>query len=55
VLRFELSLDDFNDVITPGLIDRLQQRFLPFARFSPLASFGKAGTRDAETTRRGRP
>jgi len=31
-LRFELSLDDFADVITPGLIERLQGRFLPFAR-----------------------
>jgi len=31
-LRFELSLDDFVDVITPGLIERLQGRFLPFAR-----------------------
>jgi hypothetical protein len=31
-LRFELSLDDFADVITPGLIERLQNRFLPFAK-----------------------
>jgi hypothetical protein len=31
-LRFELSLDDFTDVITPGLIERLQNRFLPFAK-----------------------
>jgi hypothetical protein len=31
-LRFELSLDDFTDVITPGLIERLQSRFLPFAK-----------------------
>jgi hypothetical protein len=31
-LRFELGLDDFSDVITPGLIDRLQKRFLPFAK-----------------------
>jgi hypothetical protein len=31
-LRFELSLDDFADVITPGLIERLQSRFLPFAK-----------------------
>jgi hypothetical protein len=31
-LRFELSLDDFADVITPGLIERLQRRFLPFAK-----------------------
>ena len=31
-IRLELSLDDFADVVTPGLIDRLQTRFLPFAR-----------------------
>jgi hypothetical protein len=31
-IRLELGLDDFADVITPGLIDRLQNRFLPFAR-----------------------
>ena len=31
-LRFELGLDDFSDVITPGLIERLQSRFLPFAK-----------------------
>ena len=30
-IRLELGLDDFADVITPGLIDRLQNRFLPFA------------------------
>ena len=30
-LRFELVLDDFSDVITPGLIERLRKRFLPFA------------------------
>jgi hypothetical protein len=31
-LRFELGLDDFSDVITPGLIERLQSRFLPFSK-----------------------
>lgn len=31
-LRFELGLDDFMDVITPGLVKRLQNRFLPFAK-----------------------
>lgn len=31
-LRLELGLDDFSDVITPGLIERLRSRFLPFAR-----------------------
>jgi hypothetical protein len=30
-LRLELTLDDFSDVITPGLVDRLQRRFLPFS------------------------
>ncbi len=55
VLRFELSLDDFSDVITPGLVDRLQQRFLPFARFSPLASFSKTAAKtDAKEVRRSR-
>jgi hypothetical protein len=31
-IRLEFSLDDFTDEITPGLIERLQNRFLPFAR-----------------------
>ena len=31
-IRFELTLDDFEDEISPGLVDRLQSRFLPFAR-----------------------
>lgn len=31
-LRLELGLDDFADVITPGLIERLRNRFLPFAK-----------------------
>jgi hypothetical protein len=30
-IRVELTLDDFEDRITPGLLDRLQSRFLPFA------------------------
>ena len=55
VLRFELSLDDFSDVITPGLVDRLQQRFLPFARFSPVSSFTKAAAKGARGTQRERP
>ena len=33
-IRVELSLEDFEDEITPGLIDRLWSRFLPFARRS---------------------
>jgi len=36
-IRLELTLDDFEDVITPGLVDRMQERFLPFAR--PLADW----------------
>ena len=52
VLRFELSLDDFSDVITPGLVDRLQRRFLPFASFSPFASFTGMGARGTRRTRR---
>ncbi|MAG29708.1 MAG: hypothetical protein CL908_02300 [Deltaproteobacteria bacterium] len=31
-LRLQMSLDDFEDEITPGLVTRMQQRFLPFAR-----------------------
>ncbi len=31
VIRLELSLDDFQDVITPGLVERLTARFLPFS------------------------
>ncbi len=31
-IRIELTLDDFEDEITPGLVDRLQTRFLPFAQ-----------------------
>ena len=32
-LQLEMSLDDFEEEISPGLVDRMQQRFLPFARF----------------------
>lgn len=28
----ELGLDDFEETITPGLVDRIRRRFLPFAR-----------------------
>ena len=31
-VRLRLSLDDFEDVITPGLVERLRGRFLPFAK-----------------------
>lgn len=41
VLRFELSLDDFSDIITPGLVDRLRQRFLPFSNFVPYTPFAR--------------
>jgi hypothetical protein len=30
-LCLELTLDDFSDVITPGLVDRLKRRFLPLS------------------------
>jgi hypothetical protein len=35
-LSFELTLDDFDEEITPGLIGRLQSRFLPFADWAAL-------------------
>lgn len=31
-IQFELGLEDFEEAITPGLIERLTARFLPFAR-----------------------
>lgn len=31
-LRIVLTLDDFTEEITPGLVDRMQDRFLPFAK-----------------------
>jgi hypothetical protein len=31
-IRVELTLDDFEDEITPGLVDRLRSQFLPFGR-----------------------
>ena len=37
-IRIELTLDDFEEEISPGLVDRMQQRFLPFARFSERKS-----------------
>ncbi|MBJ18388.1 MAG: hypothetical protein GY910_00865 [bacterium] len=33
-LRLEFSLDDFEEEITPGLIHRMQERFLPFAKIA---------------------
>ena len=42
-IRLELNLDDFEDVITPGLIDRMQERFLPFAQ--PLSNWLKESGR----------
>lgn len=38
-IRLELTLDDFEDVITPGLMNRMQERFLPFAQ--PLSDWLK--------------
>ena len=37
VIRLELTLDDFEDVITPGLVERMQERFIPFAK--PLSEW----------------
>jgi hypothetical protein len=31
-IRLEMSLDDFEEEITPGLVGRMQKRFLPFAK-----------------------
>jgi hypothetical protein len=31
-IRVELTLDDFEDDITPGLVDRMWSRFVPFSR-----------------------
>lgn len=31
-LRLEMTLDDFEELITPGLVERMQDRFLPFAK-----------------------
>lgn len=42
-ISLELTLDDFEDVITPGLVERVQQRFLPFAK--PLAERSRASRR----------
>ncbi len=33
-LRIVLTLDDFTEEITPGLVERMQERFLPFAKAS---------------------
>lgn len=35
-LRIEMTLDDFEEKISPGLIDRMQKRFLPFAQLGAL-------------------
>jgi len=43
-LRLAMTLDDFEELITPGLVDRMQQRFLPFAR---LGSPRKSGERES--------
>ena len=42
-IRLELALDDFEDVITPGLVERVQERFLPFAK--PIAEWNRRGRR----------
>lgn len=38
-IRLELTFDDFEDEITPGLVDRMQERFVPFAK--PLAAWAR--------------
>ena len=43
LIRLELTLDDFEDVITPGLVERVQERFLPFAK--PLAAWSGGSDR----------
>jgi hypothetical protein len=43
-LRVELTLDDFEEQVTPGLVGRIRKRFLPFA--GPLSSWqGREGDR----------
>ncbi len=52
-IRLELTLDDFEDEITPGLVERLQHRFIPFAK--PLAAWTKSqGKKPASSTSRSR-
>ena len=41
-IRLEMRLDDFEENISPGLIDRMQKRFLPFAQLGS----GKASKSD---------
>ncbi len=40
-IRLEMSLDDFEEEITPGLVDRMQGRFLPFANFGSKKDAGE--------------
>ena len=53
-LRLEMALGDFEDEITPGLVDRLQQRFLPFARGRGSGRGEATGSGRSGTTGRGR-
>jgi hypothetical protein len=41
-LRLELTLDDFEDEITPGLVERLQSRFLPASPFGRRSAARRA-------------
>ena len=40
VIRLELTLNDFEEVITPGLVERMQERFIPFAK--PLSEWARS-------------
>lgn len=51
-LRLELSLEDFEEVITPGLVERLKQRFLPFAAARARARERDRGASEADTPQR---
>lgn len=42
-IRLVLTLDDFEDEITPGLVERVQERFLPFAK--PIADWSRGPRR----------
>ncbi|HKK52339.1 MAG TPA: hypothetical protein VKA74_12160 [Myxococcota bacterium] len=40
-LSFQLTLEDFEEEITPGLIQRMQGRFIPFAERRPLPGWAR--------------
>ena len=53
LIRLELTLDDFEDEITPGLVERVQERFLPFAK--PIADWARGESRRGRGPRRRDP